>query len=162
MIQSENPDKLASQSVIGKFGIGLKDALATFDRRGVKVLIKSRYGDITLTRVSKHSFEALVTLHACVAPPSCPDLRGTDCCLPAVPDAAVSAAKRMFLRFNAETPIEKTPFGKVYARSSSGGTIYVNGMKVADEPNFLFSYNITSLNAAIQRALNRERRNVGR
>ena len=40
--------------------------------------------------------------------------------------------------------------------------MYVNGMKVAEEPNFLFSYNITSLTSAIKRALNRERRNVGR
>ncbi|MEW5972086.1 MAG: ATP-binding protein, partial [Pseudomonadota bacterium] len=37
-----------------------------------------------------------------------------------------------------------------------------NGVKVATEENFLFSYNITSLNAAIRKALNRERTNVGR
>ena len=33
---------------------------------------------------------------------------------------------------------------------------------MAQEPNFLFSYNITELNAALRRALNRERSNVGR
>jgi hypothetical protein len=162
LIQSENPAKRASPSVIGKFGIGLKDALATFERRGVKVLIKSRHGDIMLSCVSKHSFEELITLHATVLPPSCPDLQGTDCCLPAVADADVSAAKKMFLRFNASGAIEETAFGVLYPRSSSGGIIYVNGMKVAEEPNFLFSYNITSLNSAIKHALNRERRNVGR
>jgi hypothetical protein len=162
LIQSENPEKRASPSVIGKFGIGLKDALATFERRGVKVLIKSRYGDITLSRVSKHSFEDIVTLHATVLPPSSPDLEGTDCCLPGVADSHVSAAKQMFLRFNAAGAIEETTFGAVYPRSTSGGVVYVNGMKVAEEPNFLFTYNITSLNSAIRRALNRERRNVGR
>src|SRR5438046_3105072 len=41
LIQSENPEKLSNPSVIGKFGIGLKDALATFDRKGIKVLIRS-------------------------------------------------------------------------------------------------------------------------
>lgn len=35
-------------------------------------------------------------------------------------------------------------------------------VKVAEETNFLFSYNITSLNAQIKKALNRERTNVGR
>lgn len=35
-------------------------------------------------------------------------------------------------------------------------------MRVAEEENFLFSYNITSLTAAIKKALNRERTNVGR
>ena len=46
---------------------------------------------------------------------------------------------------------------------SSGGTgIYINGMKVADESNFLFNYNITALNASIKKSLNRERQNLGR
>ncbi|MGI0014938.1 MAG: ATP-binding protein, partial [Nitrososphaera sp.] len=36
LTQKENEEKLQNSSVIGKFGIGLKDALATFDRKGVK------------------------------------------------------------------------------------------------------------------------------
>ncbi len=40
--------------------------------------------------------------------------------------------------------------------------IYINGIRVAEEDNFLFSYNITSLTAPIKKALNRERTNVGR
>src|SRR5205814_1110914 len=40
--------------------------------------------------------------------------------------------------------------------------IYVNGLCVADEDNFLFSYNITSLTTVLRKALNRERSNVGR
>ena len=37
LIQTENPEKLGSPNVIGKFGIGLKDALATLERRGIQV-----------------------------------------------------------------------------------------------------------------------------
>ena len=33
LTQNENQEKLTNPSVIGKFGIGLKDALATFDRK---------------------------------------------------------------------------------------------------------------------------------
>ncbi|KAF7962276.1 hypothetical protein AWV80_23350 [Cupriavidus sp. UYMU48A] len=33
---------------------------------------------------------------------------------------------------------------------------------MAEEANFLFSYNITQLNAAIKKAINRERSHVGR
>jgi hypothetical protein len=40
--------------------------------------------------------------------------------------------------------------------------IYVKGLLVAEEQNFAFSYNITSLTAAMNRALNRERTNIGR
>ena len=36
-----------------------------------------------------------------------------------------------------------------------------NGVKVSTEENFLFSYNITSLNTSIKKVLNKERTNVG-
>jgi hypothetical protein len=162
LIQSENPEKLANPAVIGKFGIGLKDALATFERKAVSVIIRSRHGDISLTRVTKHSFDDIVTLHAAVSPASFPDLHGTECCLKGVPDADIATAKAMFLRFAESTLLENTKYGDVHHRTSAGGVIYINGMKVAGEPNFLFSYNITSLNSSIKRALNRERQNLGR
>src|SRR3989304_10410218 len=37
LTQNENEEKLKNPHLIGKFGVGLKDALATFDRRGTKV-----------------------------------------------------------------------------------------------------------------------------
>ncbi|MCY3019485.1 MAG: ATP-binding protein [Planctomycetota bacterium] len=162
LIQSENPEKLGNPHVIGKFGIGLKDALATFERKRIQVLIRSRHGDISLSRVSKHSFEDIVTLHASVAPATSPDMQGTECNLHGVSDADIESAKRLFLCFTPAQPIERTNYGAVYERMPNAGCIYINGMKVAEEPNFLFSYNITLLNAAIKRALNRERQNLGR
>lgn len=66
LTQNENQEKLQNTKVIGKFGIGLKDALATFDRKGIKVLIRSSHGDITLTKTSKKGFEDIITLHACI------------------------------------------------------------------------------------------------
>lgn len=42
---NENKEKLESKAeVIGKFGVGLKDALATFHRRGVGVSVVSAFG----------------------------------------------------------------------------------------------------------------------
>jgi hypothetical protein len=68
--QNENPEKLhAVGKVIGKFGVGLKDAMATLDRNGIAVEIESAFGVITLTQRSKHDFGDVVTLHAAVAPP---------------------------------------------------------------------------------------------
>jgi len=162
LVQTENPEKLEHPNLIGKFGIGLKDALATFDRRGITVLIRSGYGDISLARVSKHSFEELVTLHATVAEPSDPSIVGTDCCVFGVSDADISAAQDLFLYYSDVLPLEETPFGSVLKNRTAVAGIYINGMKVADESNFLFSYNITSLNASIKKALNRERQNLAR
>ena len=48
LTQKEDEEKLKNPNVIGKFGIGLKDALATFDRKEIRVFIKSRHEDITL------------------------------------------------------------------------------------------------------------------
>jgi hypothetical protein len=39
LTQKENREKLRHPAVIGQFGIGLKDALAVCDRRGVEVAI---------------------------------------------------------------------------------------------------------------------------
>ena len=162
LTQKENDEKLKNPHVIGKFGIGLKDALATFDRKGVRVFIKSRFGDITLAKSKKHGFEDIVTIHANISPPSDPNFIGTEFMLENVSDEDIAKAKDLFLRFSGENVIEKTEYGDVLKKRGETARIYINGVKVAEEENFLFSYNITSLTKKIRQALNRERSNVGR
>jgi len=61
---NENQEKLnALSGVIGKFGVGLKDALATFHRRAVAVLVRSQFGTFRLKQEHKHGFNDIVTLH---------------------------------------------------------------------------------------------------
>jgi hypothetical protein len=53
LTQNENKEKLDNPSlVIGKFGVGLKDALATFERRRIGVEIHSRQGVESVRRTS--------------------------------------------------------------------------------------------------------------
>ena len=162
LTQKENAEKLKNPNMIGKFGIGLKDALATFDRHNVKIMIKSRFGDIVLGKVEKHGFEDVKTLHAYISPPSDSKFTGTEFILEGVTDDDVKKAKDLFLKFSGETSIEKTKFGDVLTKKAKSARIYINGVKVAEEENFLFSYNITALTESIRKALNRERSNVGR
>ena len=162
LTQKEDDEKLRSPHVIGKFGIGLKDALATFDRKGVKVLIKSKHGDITLSRSQKHSFEDIITLHACISSPLDSKIVGTEFVFDDVNGEDIEKAKDLFLRFSGERVIETTDYGEVLQKKGRVARIYVNGVKVSEEENFLFSYNVTSLTRAIRKALNRERSNVGR
>jgi len=79
-----------------------------------------------------------------------------------VKDEDVYRAKNIFLKFSGEKIIESTKFGDVLEKIYQTGRIYINGVKVAEEDNFLFSYNITSLTDKIKKELNRERTNVGR
>jgi hypothetical protein len=162
LTQNENQEKLSNANVIGKFGIGLKDALATFDRRGVTVTVSSKHNEITIDRSPKQGFEDIVTLHAIIEDPIEIGFDGTEFELKGVADKDIEAAKNLFLKFSNEEVIESTRQGQIVKQSGDHGNIYVNGVKVAEEENFLFSYNITTLTANIKKALNRERTNVGR
>jgi hypothetical protein len=164
LTQNENEEKLKNPTkVIGKFGVGLKDALATLHRRGVEVRISSRFGDITLGQIAKAGFNDVITLHAIVHTPRDKSLVGTDVSLRKASDKDMFEAKRFFLKFSGEQVLEATNLGQILRKASGAkARIYVTGMLVAEEENFAFSYNITSLTAAMRKALNRERTNVGR
>ena len=163
LTQNENAEKLANpDKVVGKFGVGLKDALATFDRHQVGVRIRSRFGDITTAQAHKHGFDDITTLHAVIEPPSDPDLVGTDVALTGASDEDVEAAKNLFRHYAGDEVLEETPYGVVLKRPTWAARIYVNGLRVAEERNYLFSYDITSPTKALRAALNRERSNVGR
>ena len=107
-------------------------------------------------------FEFETALHACISDPSDYAFVGTEFILKGCFDGDIEKAKRLFLHFSGEETLERTQFGEVLRKSSNTSYIYINGIRVAEEENFLFSYNITSLTAAIKKALNRERTNVGR
>ena len=164
LTQNENPEKRRkSELVVGKFGVGLKDALATFYRRGIEVKIRTPQADITLQRAAKSNFADVKTLHAAISAPSEPKRQGTDFTLRSLPDADMTAARDYFLRFAGDEELERTEFGSILRRRpDQPARIYVKGVRVALEEQFLFSYNITSTTAQLQRALNRERTNVGR
>ena len=159
---NENKEKLAaSTGVIGKFGVGLKDALATFNRRGVEPTITSRYGTFRLRQTEKHGFGDITTLHVSYDDtPS--DMEGTEFRLAGATDDQVEDAKRLFLRFNDEEVIDETRYGEILRAKPGRARVYISGVFAAEEENFLFSYNVTHLTDAMKKRLNRERLNVGR
>ncbi|UAM97674.1 ATP-binding protein [Polaribacter litorisediminis] len=162
LTQNENKEKLSNDNVIGRFGIGLKDALATFERNKVKVEIISKFNRITISKSKKQDFEDLFTLHAIIEDSAKPNFIGTEFKLVGINDLDIEKAKKLFLKFSGDNIIETTEQGQIVSKSSDKGSIYVNGVKVAEEENFLFSYNITKLNSSLKKSLNRERTNVGR
>jgi hypothetical protein len=163
LTQSEDEEKLNNpDKVIGKFGVGLKDALATFYRNGVDVTIYSKHETIRVEKAPKADFEDIETLHGLIYPPE-RDIQGTDVVLDGITEAPIDLAKSNFLRFTDDELLEETKFGEVYATpEGEDSRIYVTGLKVATEENFLFSYNITKTTKQVRDALNRERSNVGR
>lgn len=161
--QNENKEKLVATNLIGKFGVGLKDALGVFYRNHIGVTIHSKYSTISLTMAEKAGFD-IQTLHAVFSEPQYPTMEGTDVVLTGVKQDDLKKAKSMFLVFNSDLELlETTNYGEVYTNKVAGKSfIYANGVQIASEDNFLFSYNITSMNTQMKKALNRERSNVGR
>lgn len=162
LTQNENTEKLTNGKLIGRFGVGLKDALATLYRHHIQVKIISKHGIITLKEATKKDFEDIITLHAQIAPSPRPDMIGTDVILAGCTQEDIKRAQALFLHFSQYPVLEHTQYGDVLDKQGHPGEIFINGIKVAQEENFLFSYNITSLTAQLKKALNRERTNVGR
>lgn len=163
LTQGEDEEKLKNpDKVIGKFGVGLKDALAVLYRQDVDVTVHSPYISFTVEQASKAGFDDVETLHAIIRQTEQPDLNGTEIILDGCTEEDIRRAKQNFLNYTDATLLEETRFGEVYEPSDDSASIYVTGLKVATEEDFLFSYNITNTTKKIRDALNRERSNVGR
>jgi hypothetical protein len=79
-----------------------------------------------------------------------------------VSDADMARAKSLFMKFAGEHVLEATQYGEILLRQGSSSRVYILGVLASEEPNFLFSYNVTSLTDSMRKKLNRERLNVGR
>lgn len=160
--QNENDEKIRSDKLIGKFGVGLKDSLAVLFRHGCKVVIESKFNHVETKMALKSGFD-IQTLHAEFKDATDDAMVGTDFAIQGISDKDMGDAKHRFLVFNQLTLLESTKYGEVYTcEKEQIPSVYINGVKVAEEMNFMFNYNITSMNAQIRKALNRERSNVGR
>lgn len=162
LTQNENPEKLNNPHVIGRFGIGLKDAIATLYRYGIILTITSKYGVITIDKSAKQDFDDIKTLHAVIEPAIDTEFEGTDIAILGIDNAEIYSAKKLFLKFAGELILEKNKYGELIKIKDDKAYIYVNGVRIAEEENFLFSYNITTITAQIKKSINRERTNVGR
>lgn len=160
--QNESSEKSRNNRMIGQFGIGLKDAIATFHNKSVEVMIRSRYNDFTSGMFPKSGHDDIPTLHVIPNPPSDSQLQGTEFVLSNCPDVSIEEGKRLFLQFSGDPVIDSTRYGDIVDSRVGVASIYINGVKVNEEENFRFSYNITAPDKKIKKALNRERTNVGR
>jgi hypothetical protein len=124
LTQNENEEKLQHNNLIGKFGVGLKDALATFDRNNKKIKINSKHGCITIGKSNKHGFDDITTLHAYIDEPIDKNFIGTEFVINDCSFEDVETAKSLFLKFSNFKFLEKTPYGEIYEKTSDVANIY--------------------------------------
>lgn len=151
--------------------IGLKDALAVLTGKSVVVHIHSSKCSIRLDHHVKVGFDDIMTLHAFVVPPIFPDMQGTEFRLFGLRDQDLVEAKEHFLAFVLQDNLVRVldevgdnhgRVGDIIDKNGPHGVIYLKGVRVAEEPNFTFSYNIIRMSAAMKKAINREKTHVGR
>lgn len=159
LVISENTEKV-KPGVIGKFGIGLKDAINVFQNNNIKLTLQSKFGLIEFELMKKHGFEDL-TIHAKITP--CEMMIGTVATLANISDDDINKARELFLIYSPRKRIYCGKFGEIYERLNSDkfAGIYINGLQISHEDDFLFHYNITNITATIRKGLNRERNEVG-
>lgn len=162
-VQNESSEKnIDSVNIIGKFGIGLKDAIATLHRNNCEMIIISTFGKFTFKKAAKQDFNDIKTLHMFVDE-NIKINKGTTIKITNITAMDVEIAKKLFIKFRNMTPFSNTDYGTIYKKTGrEHACIFVNGILVAKEENYKYHYNITKLTKTIRDAINRERNNVGK
>lgn len=162
-IQNESNEKKDALNTIGKFGIGLKDAIAVLVRHHINITFSSNFGIYTPIITRKEGIkEDISTIHM-QRDNNMSEQKGTIITISPVSIEEVNDAKSKFAIFKQWEKVVKTPKGNImFSNDNKMGEIFVNGMKISDDENLIFSYNILETNAALRKALNRERKNLSR
>lgn len=157
-------DKANNKNVIGKFGVGLKDALGVLNNNGIRVKIITNKYIFKPNMQQKSRIMRIKTLHVQVYRNSEQSFRGTMFILRNCKREYIEQAKNEFLIYkNQKTQIiEKTCYGDILIKENNVADIYINGMKISEDRNLSFSYNIKSISARLKSAINRERKYVNR
>lgn len=158
----DGSNKENRKDVIGKFGVGLKDAIGVLYNNGIVVTIRTaKY----LFEVGVKENSSIITskiLSVYVYENNEKDFIGTEFVLKNCKEEYIKLAKMEFLLFRNPRQIEKTKYGQVLEKENEYADIYVCGMKVSEDWNLEFSYNITNMSADLRKGLNRERKYVSR
>lgn len=159
--QNENKEKSARDDVIGKFGVGLNDAVAVLYRNNIEFYIISNGRLFFPGKKVKAGDSREETLHIFIKNYSEPNEIGTDIVIKCT-DTDIEKAKSKFCAFGNYEMMDRNKHGQILKNKNGISKIYFNGVEIAEAEDFLFSYNITNANAHLKKALNRERKNVGK
>lgn len=159
LVINENKEKNDNGRCIGKFGYGLKDALTSlFNAKREPMIISSNFSAYFAKHVKPDTDIPVI-----VAMTSGPQIRvGTVFRFKASKEE-IEEAKSNFIQFAKPRIIDTCDFGQVVEKLPGQlSQIYANGMRIAEDSDYLYSFNITNLTMEIRSKLNRERNNLGK
>lgn len=142
---------VGENKVIGRFGLGLKDAIAVLMRNQVKIEIKSKLGGYHFDEQPGRC--GTKTIHVCQCKPSGEGVRVE---LVGLPEKTVNDVKKRFLCFAEPPELHRHKDVVVMAPADGQGRFFVNGVKVAFSQPLRLCYNITNPTSEQRGALTRD------
>lgn len=157
-------EKNKEKGKIGKFGIGLKDAIGVLMARGIGVeIFTSKYQYVAEYRKKSKIIEdkcLFINIYN-----NTREWLGTEVILENCKDHYIEDAKSHFLIYRDNVKIlDKTKYGDMLLENdkSKNGTIYFNGIKIAYEKTFFYSYNVKVEENKLKEGISRERCDLSR
>ena len=156
--------KSKKKGKIGKFGIGLKDAIGVLMIRGTGVrILTSEYEYVAEYRKKNKLINAkclFINIYK-----NTREWLGTQVILEKCSDDSIKEAESHFLIYRDKyMVVDTTEYGDILFEDdeNKNGTIYLNGIKIAYESTFLYSYNIKVEEEILKKGISRERCDLSR
>ena len=157
--QNVNPTKHDNHNYIGKFGVGLKDALTVLYNKDKYITITSKYLTSNELKIrAKHGFEE-EALHVTIQPPSNKKMVGTIITVSDITEEEYMEVKNHFQIYaNLGPVLAETKAGKLYGKKKGkASSIYINGIKVNEESGFMYQYAIVTNTKKVMDAMSSDR-----
>lgn len=149
---------------IGKFGIGLKDGIAVLMSRNIDVTIETSLYKYEIKYVKQGQLIKDERLFVYIYNNK-RSWKGTRVVLNRCLDRYIEEAKKNFLIYRENyNVLDENEYGQTILEKNKNynGTIYLNGIKIAYENKFHYSYNIIKESSELRRGISRERNNISR
>lgn len=158
--QNESKEKNQATNVVGKFGIGLKDAISVLYRYNKPIVFKTSHNTFWPSEDYKMgASDKIKTIHMEYNNETIPI--GTEIVIGDIKKLDYEEAIANFLQNTNLQKIASSKKGEIY-KTEGEASIFYNGMKISTDENFMFSYNILEGNTKLKRSLNRERKMISR
>ena len=120
LIQNENDEKKCNSKLIGRFGIGLKDAISCLNDNGKTITIESKYLYIKqIKKLSKKGFNNIKTCHLGIEKEKDKKFIGTLIQIHDIEPEEYENVVNMFVSLMDLNLICKTNFGNIYKKHDS-------------------------------------------
>ncbi len=159
---SANVEKLFYKDAITPGRIRLVDAIAILISQDIDLVIFSKFGTFNFEILDFHPQHHSGSLKIKSSEPFDMDFKGTLIEITGIEEALIWKARATLLQFSNNTVIDYTPYGQIIKNPDYRGAVFVNGIKIAETPDYYYKYNITQVPEQLQNAFNKNQNTISK